>query len=165
MNGIIGGITKFSIFRHRVINSGDAADCGFASAQQEHLIYAGRGQLGGTGSLGPTIQERRGGFQPNPAADNIRQSNSRQLSNYLRPATTPAEQSPAHRRRRTRRRSQRLNQSLRRRSNATKFQETSRRRIAEGGLPVFEACEPSRSVSRNCGVPRAYGIASSTTKG
>ncbi|MFZ0086797.1 MAG: hypothetical protein WAK78_16040, partial [Candidatus Acidiferrales bacterium] len=37
------------------------------TARKDHMIYAGRGQLGGATSLGPSIQERRGGFQlPEP---------------------------------------------------------------------------------------------------
>jgi hypothetical protein len=36
------------------------------SPHQEHLIYAGRGQLQGSGALGPTIQERRAQFAPPP---------------------------------------------------------------------------------------------------
>jgi hypothetical protein len=39
-----------------------------ATRNKEHLIYAGRGQLGGPGSQGPTIQERRGGGFVNPVA-------------------------------------------------------------------------------------------------
>jgi type II secretory pathway component GspD/PulD (secretin) len=34
------------------------------SPHKEHVIYAGRGQLQGVGSGGPTIQERRGQFAP-----------------------------------------------------------------------------------------------------
>jgi hypothetical protein len=36
------------------------------SPHKEHLIYAGRGQLQGSGALGPTIQERRAQFAPPP---------------------------------------------------------------------------------------------------
>jgi len=35
------------------------------SPHKEHVIYAGRGQIQGFGSAGPTIQERRG-FAPQP---------------------------------------------------------------------------------------------------
>jgi len=38
------------------------------TSHKDHVIYAGRGQLQGSGALGPTIQERRGQFgtQPEP---------------------------------------------------------------------------------------------------
>jgi Bacterial type II and III secretion system protein/FG-GAP-like repeat len=71
------------------------------SPHKEHLIYAGRGQLQGSGSLGPTIQERRGQFAPQPEQQPQQQPQPQQTPPQQVPAQTnepgaaaPAEQAP-----------------------------------------------------------------------
>ncbi|MGA8553118.1 MAG: hypothetical protein WB630_01760, partial [Candidatus Acidiferrales bacterium] len=96
VNGIIGGVTNFQYSDTELLILVTPRVAEFASAHQEHVIYAGRGQLSGTGSLGPTIQERRGGFQPNPEPTSIpseQQPPTQQLPPPQQQA--PAEQSPA----------------------------------------------------------------------
>jgi hypothetical protein len=66
LNGIIGGVTNFQYSDTELLILVTPRVAEFSSAHKDHVIYAGRGQLSGTGSLGPTIQERRGGFQPPP---------------------------------------------------------------------------------------------------
>jgi hypothetical protein len=78
LNGIIGGVTNFQYSDTELLILVTPRMAEFATAHKDHVIYAGRGQLSGTGSLGPTIQERRGGFQPNPEPG--------------QPAATPPEQ-------------------------------------------------------------------------
>jgi hypothetical protein len=70
------------------------------SPRKEHVIYAGRGQLQGSGSLGPTIQERRG-FAPQPEQQPQPQQQPQQAPTQQAPAQTnetpaaaPAEQAP-----------------------------------------------------------------------
>jgi hypothetical protein len=70
------------------------------SPHKQHLIYAGHGQLQGSGSSGPTIQERRG-FSPQPQANPQPQQQPPQAPPQQPPAQTngpagaaPAEQTP-----------------------------------------------------------------------
>jgi type II secretory pathway component HofQ len=66
--GIVGGTTATQFSNTEVLIQITPRIVDSATRKKEHLIYAGRGQLGGPGSLGPTIQERRGGAFVNPAA-------------------------------------------------------------------------------------------------
>jgi hypothetical protein len=70
LNGIVGGTTSTQFTNTEVLVLVTPRIVDSATRNKEHLIYAGRGQLGGPGALGPTIQERRGGFvnqvQPRP---------------------------------------------------------------------------------------------------
>lgn len=74
LNGIIGGTTGTQFTNTEVLILVTPRILDSATRKKEHLIYAGRGQLGGPGALGPTIQERRGGFvnqaepRPEPVA-------------------------------------------------------------------------------------------------
>jgi Bacterial type II and III secretion system protein/FG-GAP-like repeat len=61
------------------------------SPHREHVIYAGRGQIQGFGSAGPTIQERRG-FSPQPQAQP--QPQPEQTPPQPAPAPEPAQQAP-----------------------------------------------------------------------
>ena len=62
LNGIIGGTTASQFTNTEILILVTPRIVDSATRNKEHLIYAGRGQLGGPGALGPTIQERRGGF-------------------------------------------------------------------------------------------------------
>ncbi len=62
LNGIIGGTTAAQFTNTEILILVTPRIVDSATRNKEHLIYAGRGQLGGPGALGPTIQERRGGF-------------------------------------------------------------------------------------------------------
>jgi hypothetical protein len=55
--------------------------------RKDHSIYAGRGQLGGPGALGPTQQDRRGGFST-PVQE------QRQLPAAVPPAAPPPQTAP-----------------------------------------------------------------------
>jgi Flp pilus assembly secretin CpaC len=68
LNGIVGGTTSTQFSNTEVLVLVTPRIVDSATRNKEHLIYAGRGQLGGPGSLGPTIQERRGGGFVNPVA-------------------------------------------------------------------------------------------------
>src|SRR5580658_10028937 len=69
-NGLVGGTTSTQFTNTEVLILVTPRIVDSATRNKEHLIYAGRGQLGGPGSQGPTIQERRGGFvnqvEPHP---------------------------------------------------------------------------------------------------
>jgi hypothetical protein len=62
LNGIVGGTTTAQNSNTEILILVTPRIVDSATRNKEHLIYAGRGQLGGAGALGPTIQERRGGF-------------------------------------------------------------------------------------------------------
>lgn len=66
LNGIIGGTTntQYSDTELLILVTPRLVEM---APRKDHAIYAGRGQLGGPSSLGPTIQERRGGFQLPPS--------------------------------------------------------------------------------------------------
>src|SRR5271168_1647907 len=66
LNGIVGGTTSTQFTNTEVLILVTPRIVDSATRNKEHLIYAGRGQLGGPGSQGPTIQERRGGGFVNP---------------------------------------------------------------------------------------------------
>jgi hypothetical protein len=66
LNGIVGGTTSTQFSNTEVLVLVTPRIVDSATRNKEHLIYAGRGQLGGPGALGPTIQERRGGGFVNP---------------------------------------------------------------------------------------------------
>jgi hypothetical protein len=68
LNGIVGGTTSTQYTNTEVLILVTPRIVDSATRNKEHLIYAGRGQLGGPGSQGPTIQERRGGGFVNPVA-------------------------------------------------------------------------------------------------
>jgi type II secretory pathway component HofQ len=68
LSGIVGGTTSNQFSNTEVLILVTPRIVDSATRNKEHLIYAGRGQLGGPGALGPTIQERRGGGFVNPAA-------------------------------------------------------------------------------------------------
>jgi outer membrane biosynthesis protein TonB len=105
LNGVVGGTTvrQFSNTEILILVTPRIVDS--ATRNKEHLIYAGRGQLGGAGGLGPTIQERRGGFvqpvaqpqepvaappQPQPTPPPLPQPEPQQQP--APPAQTPSEQ-------------------------------------------------------------------------
>src|SRR5271169_2048228 len=67
LSGIVGGTTSTQFTNTEILILITPRIVDSATRNKEHLIYAGRGQLGGPGSLGPTLQERRGGFV-NPVA-------------------------------------------------------------------------------------------------
>jgi Flp pilus assembly secretin CpaC/tetratricopeptide (TPR) repeat protein len=62
LNGGIGGTTTTQYSDTELLILVTPRLVALAS-RKDHVVYAGRGQLGGATSLGPTIQERRGGFQ------------------------------------------------------------------------------------------------------
>jgi len=66
LNGIVGGTTSTQFTNTEILILITPRIVDSATRNKEHLIYAGRGQLGGPGSQGPTIQERRGGGFVNP---------------------------------------------------------------------------------------------------
>jgi hypothetical protein len=68
LNGIVGGTTSSQFTNTEILILVTPRIVDSATRNKEHLIYAGRGQLGGPGSQGPTIQERRGGGFVNPVA-------------------------------------------------------------------------------------------------
>jgi hypothetical protein len=69
-NGLVGGTTSTQFTNTEVLILVTPRIVDSATRHKEHLIYAGRGQLGGPASQGPTIQERRGGIvnqvEPHP---------------------------------------------------------------------------------------------------
>jgi type II secretory pathway component HofQ len=67
LSAIVGGTTSEQFSNTEVLILVTPRILDSATRNKEHLIYAGRGQLGGPGALGPTIQERRGGGLVNPA--------------------------------------------------------------------------------------------------
>ncbi|MFZ1975210.1 MAG: FG-GAP-like repeat-containing protein [Candidatus Acidiferrales bacterium] len=66
LNSIIGGTTnsQYSNTELLILVTPRLVEM---APRKDHMIYAGRGQLGGPTSLGPSIQERRGGFQLPPS--------------------------------------------------------------------------------------------------
>lgn len=62
LNGIIGGTTnsQYSDTELLILVTPRLVEM---APRKDNRVYAGRGQLGGATSLGPSIQERRGGFQ------------------------------------------------------------------------------------------------------
>jgi type II secretory pathway component GspD/PulD (secretin) len=66
LSAIVGGTTSDQFSNTEVLVLVTPRIVDSATRNKEHLIYAGRGQLGGPGALGPTIQERRGGGFVNP---------------------------------------------------------------------------------------------------
>jgi len=62
LNGIVGGTTEKQFSNTEILILVTPRIVDSTTRNREHLIYAGRGQLGGASGLGPTIQERRGGF-------------------------------------------------------------------------------------------------------
>jgi hypothetical protein len=68
LSALVGGTTSNQFSNTEVLVLVTPRIVDSATRNKEHLIYAGRGQLGGPGALGPTIQERRGGGFVNPAA-------------------------------------------------------------------------------------------------
>jgi hypothetical protein len=66
--GIVGGTTANQFSNSEIVILVTPRIVDSTTRNKEHLIYAGRGQLGGPGALGPTIQERRGGGFVNPVA-------------------------------------------------------------------------------------------------
>jgi Bacterial type II and III secretion system protein/FG-GAP-like repeat len=67
-NGLVGGTTSTQFTNTEVLILVTPRIVDSATRNKEHLIYAGRGQLGGAGALGSTIQERRGGGFVSPVA-------------------------------------------------------------------------------------------------
>jgi type II secretory pathway component GspD/PulD (secretin) len=68
LSGIVGGATSNQFSNTEVLILVTPRIVDSATRNKDHLIYAGRGQLGGPGALGPTIQERRNSGFVNPAA-------------------------------------------------------------------------------------------------
>ena len=68
LNGIVGGTTTAQNSNTEILILVTPRIVDSVTRNKEHMIYAGRGQLGGPGSQGPTIQERRGGGFVNPVA-------------------------------------------------------------------------------------------------
>jgi Bacterial type II and III secretion system protein/FG-GAP-like repeat/FG-GAP repeat len=68
LSGIVGGTTSNQFSNTEVLILVTPRIVDSATRNKDHLIYAGRGQLGGPGALGPTIQERRNSGFVNPAA-------------------------------------------------------------------------------------------------
>jgi type II secretory pathway component HofQ len=68
LSALVGGTTSDQFSNTEILILVTPRIVDSATRNKEHLIYAGRGQLGGPGALGPTIQERRGGGFVNPAA-------------------------------------------------------------------------------------------------
>jgi Flp pilus assembly secretin CpaC len=68
LSALVGGTTSDQFSNTEVLVLVTPRIVDSATRNKEHLIYAGRGQLGGPGALGPTIQERRGGGLVNPVA-------------------------------------------------------------------------------------------------
>jgi hypothetical protein len=66
LSALVGGTTSDQFSNTEVLVLVTPRILDSATRKKEHLIYAGRGQLGGPGALGPTIQERRGGGFVNP---------------------------------------------------------------------------------------------------
>jgi Bacterial type II and III secretion system protein/FG-GAP-like repeat len=66
LSALVGGTTSNQFSNTEVLVLVTPRIVDSATRNKEHLIYAGRGQLGGPGALGPTIQERRGGGFVNP---------------------------------------------------------------------------------------------------
>jgi len=66
LSALVGGTTSNQFSNTEVLILVTPRIVDSATRNKEHLIYAGRGQLGGSGALGPTIQERRGGGFVNP---------------------------------------------------------------------------------------------------
>ncbi len=68
LSALVGGTTSNQFSNTEILILVTPRIVDSATRNKDHLIYAGRGQLGGPGALGPTIQERRGGGFVNPAA-------------------------------------------------------------------------------------------------
>src|SRR3984957_3144501 len=68
LSALVGGTTSNQFSNTEVLVLVTPRIVDSATRNKEHLIYAGRGQLGGPGALGPTIQERRNSGFVNPAA-------------------------------------------------------------------------------------------------
>ena len=68
LSALVGGTTSNQFSNTEVLILVTPRIVDSATRNKEHLIYAGRGQLGGSGAFGPTIQERRGGGFVNPVA-------------------------------------------------------------------------------------------------
>jgi tetratricopeptide (TPR) repeat protein len=68
LNGLVGGTTSTQFTNTEVLILVTPRIVDSATRNRDHLIYAGRGQIGGPGAQGPTIQERRGGGFVNPVA-------------------------------------------------------------------------------------------------
>jgi type II secretory pathway component HofQ len=66
LSALVGGTTSNQFSNTEVLILVTPRIVDSATRNKDHLIYAGRGQLGGPGALGPTIQERRGGGFVNP---------------------------------------------------------------------------------------------------
>ncbi|MFZ3217357.1 MAG: FG-GAP-like repeat-containing protein [Candidatus Acidiferrales bacterium] len=64
LNGVVGGATTTQFTNTELLILVTPRIVSEAPRDKEHLIYAGPGELGGPGSFGPTIRERRGGFNP-----------------------------------------------------------------------------------------------------
>ncbi len=99
LNGIIGGTTASQFTNTEILILVTPRIVDSATRNKEHLIYAGRGQLGGPGALGPTIQERRGGFvqpvaQPQEPVAAPPQPQPEPQQQGAPPVQTPSEQPP-----------------------------------------------------------------------
>ena len=107
LNGIVGGTTTAQNSNTEILILVTPRIVDSVTRNKEHMIYAGRGQLGGPGSLGPTIQERRGGFvqpvaqpqepaaappQPVPQPEPIPAPQQQSAPPPDRPETTPQQQ-------------------------------------------------------------------------
>lgn len=68
LSALVGGTTSNQFSNTEVLILVTPRIVDAATRNKDHLIYAGRGQLGGPGALGPTIQERRNSGFVNPAA-------------------------------------------------------------------------------------------------
>ncbi len=68
LSALVGGTTSNQFSNTEVLILVTPRIVDSATRNKEHLIYAGRGQLGGSGAFGPTIQERHGGGFVNPVA-------------------------------------------------------------------------------------------------
>ena len=82
LSALVGGTTSDQFSNTEVLVLVTPRIVDSATRNKEHLIYAGRGQLGGPGALGPTIQERRGGGFVNP------------VQQPTEPATAPPQPTP-----------------------------------------------------------------------
>jgi type II secretory pathway component GspD/PulD (secretin) len=68
LNGLVGGTTSTQFTNTEVLILVTPRIVDSATRNKDHLIYAGRGQLGGPGAQGPTIQERHGAGFVTPVA-------------------------------------------------------------------------------------------------
>ncbi len=99
LNGIIGGTTTTQYSDTELLILVTPRMVEMAAPRKDHLIYAGRGQVEGPSSLGPTIQERRGfqlpnAQQPRPIETQPEPQPAPQPTQPPQPQP-PAEQSPA----------------------------------------------------------------------